>query len=496
MSSYETIRRYKIKNKAKVNERKTSTEEICHRFSYLRGGSAQFRKLSDSQKLSFLRGKNYKKFSFLKRFLRFKPETPNRNTSFALIINVQNKSKEISLLKLDIQFPSGNSRAIQYQPTVQEAKKGLIVIEGFQSGTAGDLYASVRAYFKDGSTLSDVLLTSVLSLNPHQLVISPRTWLVSGRAGRVEYDWDEDEFHCRAYGTITNGENNSVTYNRCRVRVTDGGVNGTLIDEFSFSSGPFTVPPGGTAYRTIDTWYPKGSSVWKKFNKRWDLTINFSYESTGSVTVSHSAVYRPMSTVPINSIQCDDFTFAQTQAERNAVEIAAEILEDRDITLYNPYWRIISSEENKAKYGIIDIGWNDDSDYWDFSEGDEMYEDISGPEQDRLDVFIPLGFAYSDDVPADKRNVGGWSTVNGPFPKDEDPDRSGSLVLLDENDIDFFGIAIAHEICHYLGENHVPDSQDDNLMHKNGGLTDHKLTWNQWNRLIQHGMMKWLAPDI
>jgi hypothetical protein len=469
----------------------TPPEELAKRFPHLRGGAALFRKQGAKQKLDFLRGRTKLALPGVRRFLAVAPKVPARNEPFSLALT--GGKKRIALVKLVVQFPSGMTRELQYQPD-RKSRDPRVVIPGFTSGSAGDLYVSARVYYKDGTSASDALLTSVISRNPHQLIITPRTMLVSGRAGRVEYDWDDDEFHCRANATITNGESSSVTYNRCKVRVTDGGESGTLISEFSFASGPFTVAPGGTAYRSIDTWYPKGSSVWDKFNKRWDLTIKFTYESTGSTKVSDSAAYRPMSTVPINAIKCDVFTANQTQAERDAVEIAAEILEDRDVTLNAPSWRIISSEANRDKYGIIDIGWDDD--YWDFGEVDEMYEDISGPEQDRLDVFIPLDLAYKDEVPADKRNVGGVSTVDGPYPKDDDPDDSGCMVLLDENDVDFFGVAIAHEICHYLGLNHVPDSQDDNLMHKNGGLTGHELTWDQWNKIRQHGMMKWLAADI
>jgi hypothetical protein len=317
---------------------------------------------------------------------------------------------------------------------------------------------------------------------------------VSGRAGKDEYDWDDDEFHCRANATITNGSAVSRTYRSCRVRVTDGGEAGSLISEFSFAVGPFSLSSGGTAYRSIDTWYPQGSDVWDRFNKRWDLTVSFTYEADGGVEVSDAVVYRPMSTVPINAIKTTDFTAPQTTAQRNAVAIAAEILEDRDVTLYGPMWRILSRDEDKAEYGLIDVGWSDD--WWDFDEAMDMYEDISGPEQDRLDVYMPVGLVYDVDVPADKRNVGGFSTTDGPYPKDDQPRRSGSLVLLDEADEEFFGVAIAHEIGHYLGLDHVDDEVTDNLMHKNGGTTGHSLTWQQWDTIRQHGMMKWLAPDI
>jgi hypothetical protein len=476
-------------------EQRTPPEELVKRFAHTRGGGVAFRKQTAAKKLAFLRGDAKIPGSRLRRFLKPRPVVPSRKEPFELTFSPGGApEKTIAMVKLTVQFPSGKVRKLTFRPTLSECRNGKFTVSGFKSGAAGHLYISARVYYNDGSTLSDAFLTTVVSHNPHQLVISPRTWLVSGRAGRVEYDWDDNEFHCRAYGTITNGESSSITYNSCRVRVTDGGISGTLIDEFSFTVGPFTVAPGGTANRSVDTWYPQGSSVWDKFNRRWDLTLQFTYESTGSASVSDSAAYRPMSTIPINAIKCDDFTSAQTQAERDAVAIAAEILEDRDVTLYGPNWRVISSEANKSKYGIIDIGWTGST--WDWEEIDEMYEDISGPEQDRLDVFIPLGFTYESDVPSDKRNVGGVSTINGPFPKDDDPDKSGCLVLLDENDVDFFGVAIAHEICHYLGLNHVADSQDNNLMHKNGGLTDHKLTWDQWNTIRQHGMMKWLAADI
>jgi hypothetical protein len=212
----------------------------------------------------------------------------------------------------------------------------------------------------------------------------------------------------------------------------------------------------------------------------------------GDVQVSDSAAYRPMSTVPINVIETTDFTAGQAAAEVNAVAIATEILEDRDITLYGPGWRTISDRANKDRFATIDVGWSDN--HWDFGEASDMYQEISGPDEDRLDLFLPLALAYRPEVPADQRNVGGFSTINGPFPKDDAPRRSGSFVLVDENDQEFFGIAIAHELCHYLGLDHV--DSPNNLMEKGGGNAPHELTWEQWDKARRHGMMKWLAPDI
>ena len=415
--------------------------------------------------------------------LSVKPEKLVRREPFTIELRLPSGARKGDLVRLEVRLPSGKTQSFEHKPSAAEIAARLIRFEGFRSGSAGELYASTRVYFRDASTASDAMLASVLSPNPDQLVITPRTWLVSGRAGRVEYDWDTDEFHCRAYGTITNGSAGPRTFRQCRVRVTDGGVGGALISEFAFASGPFTVQPGGTAHRTIDTWYPPGNSVWDRFNQRWDLTVQFTYVADGSVEVSDAAAYRPMSTVPVNAIKTTDFTAGQTTAERNAVAIAAELLEDRDVTLYDPNWRILTNQADKDRFGVIDIDWS--SNYWDFDEANDMYEQISGPEQDRLDVFVPLGFAYASAVPADKRNVGGFSTENGPFPKDIDPRRSACLVLMSENDHEFFGVAVAHEICHYLGLPHVDST--DNLMHKNGGTTGHKLTWQQGIKSVSTG---------
>ncbi len=477
---------------ARTAESETLAEDRILRFPHLLGGSPQFRSLPAEKRIQHLvGGARNKKGERPGLLLSFDPLTPARQQPFEVRLTPFTKRiRNIELVRLEIRFPSGNIQRLDYRPSEVHPRQKFISIGPFESDAAGDLYVSARVYFSDGSVLNDARLAVVLSTNPDQLVISPRVWLVSGRAGRVEYDWDTNEFHCRAYATITNGSSTARTYRRCDVRVTDAGIGGTLISSFSFNVGPFSANPGQSVYRTVDTWYPQGSSVWDKFNQRWDLTVQFTYVADGEIQISDSAAYRPMSTVPV--IQTTDFSGSQAGAEGNAITIATEILEDRDVTLYGPYWRIISSQANKDRFGTIDIGWSDN--YWDFGEAGDMYQEISGPEQDRLDMFLPLAFAYKPEVPADKRNVGGFSTVNGPFPKDDDSRRSGSLVLVDENDQEFFGIAIAHELCHYLGLDHT--DSPNNLMQASGGNPPHELTWEQWDKIRQHGMMKWLAPDI
>jgi hypothetical protein len=450
------------------------------------------RSLSARQRLEYLRGNTPRALKDARRFLALVPESPCRGEHFALRLDLPRAAaRELDLARFEVIFPSGKTSRFDYRPAAAARKRGVLAIEGFKSAEAGELYASARLYFRDGSVRSDACLTSVFSTNPDTLAVTPRTLLVSGRAGRVEYDWDDDEFHCRAYATITNGSNARRTFTSCKVRVTDGGENGTLISAFAFNVGPFTVSPGEIAYRTVDTWYPKGSAVWDKFNKRWDLTVKFTY-AAGNVEISDGATYRPMTTLPLNVIWCDDYSAEQWKDLRDAVDMAAEILEDRDVTLYNPDWRILSREADKDRYGIIDLEWEDGK--RDYEEANELRENVSGPDGERVDLFVPLGFAYSDDTPADKRNVNGFSPEPGPFPKDDDAGRSGLIVKHRSTSTLKLGETIAHELGHYLGLPHVSD--ESNLMFDSSGRTDNKLTWDQWNTITQHGMAKWLAPDI
>ena len=173
-------------------EQRTPLEELVKRFAHTRGGGVAFRKLNAPKKLAFLRGDGKAPGPRLRRFLKTRPLVPSRKEPFELIFSPGGApEKTIAMVKLTVQFPSGKVRKLAFRPTLSECRKGRFTIPGLKSGAAGHLYISARVYYSDGSTFSDAFLTTVLSRNPHQLVISPRTWLVSGRAGRVEYDWDD-----------------------------------------------------------------------------------------------------------------------------------------------------------------------------------------------------------------------------------------------------------------------------------------------------------------
>jgi hypothetical protein len=471
-------------------------EQRVLRFPHLLGGLPKFRKLRAADRLRHLqRSEGSEQFPHLQRVIQITPDSPARDEEFSIAISKRPFSgmeKKIAFIRMEVRMPSGSIHRLEFLPEEVEESQDEVIVRGFSSQAAGDLYVSARIYFSDGSTLSDARTALVLSRNPDYMAITPQVWLVSGGGGRVEYDWDTNEFHCRAYAYVTNGSDVTRTYTTCSVNVWDGGVGKDLIESFSFSMGPFPVDPDGTAYVVLDTWYPQGNATHEIFRQLWDLTLEFTFTAIDGTTVTDNSPYRAMAWVPINVIMTTEFTNEQVIALENALQIACEILEVRDLTLFEPSWRILTEPNDRARFSTIDLGWTGSN--YDYDEANDMYEEISGPEEDRLDVFIPLAFGYADNVPPDKQNVGGFSTVNGPFPKDAAPRQSGSLVLMSEFDHEFFGVAIAHEICHYLSLTHVAD--EDNLMHKNGGITGHDLTFAQWSQLRPHGMVFWLAPDI
>jgi hypothetical protein len=485
------------------------------RFPHLLGGSVAFRSLPAETRLQYARGDVPRArkgcigwlASLCRRIVRrenaaplrpppqlaFDPPVPKRRKPFSIRLAPAGRNlADITLVRFEIRFPSGTTRRIDYVPPAPDPARSFLEIGPFQSDDAGDFYVSSRTYFSDGSAANDARIIVLLSENPDQVVISPQVWLVSTGYGRVEFDWDVNEFHCRAYATVTNGSSVTRTYHRVEIRITDSGLDGPAIAEFAFDIGPWSLEPGGIAYRMIDTAYGPASPVWDKFNQFWDLTVQFTYVADGDVRISDYAAYRPMMTVLINSIDTTEFTAGQAEAEGTAVIIASEILEQQGFTLYDPYWRILSNQADRDRFSIIDIGWTDGK--YDRSEARAMYSEISGPEEDRIDVFLPLSFGYTPEVPADQQNLAGFSTVGGPFPKDGDPPRSGCLVLMNESDHEFFGVGIAHELCHYLGLGHSLDSL--NLMEETGGEYPHEITWDQLKIMKQHGMMKWLADDI
>ncbi len=469
----------------------TPPELRAVRFPHILGTVKPLRHKDAAQRIAFLQGRGGRAPRGVRRFLSFRPGTPRRGEPFEVEVKVpQLGGAKVSLVTLAVRFPSGVDRELSYRPKGRERTAGPIRISGLNSGCAGELCVAARLYLSDGRCLSDARLASVLSRNPCQLVVTPKLWLVSGRAGRVEYDFDREEYHCRAYGTLTNGGSTAVTFNRFHLRVTDGGIDGTVVDEAGGEIAPFVLHPGQPLSATIDTWFPKGNPVWVRFSKLWDLTFSFAFESVSGVRVSDPAVYLPMAAVPVNIIACADFTNEQIQAEHDAVTVATELLEQRDITLYDPKWQVLASEQDKGRFCLLEIGWQD-GDYT-YGEGGDLLEAVSGPDQERLDVFVPQGFEYTDDVPQDRRDLGGFSVVNGPVPKDDRPRSSGCVSLLHDSDPQFFGQAIAHEIGHYLGLEHEMEDEN-NLMYPSGVLT---LTWDQWNTLRQHGMVKGFLPGV
>jgi hypothetical protein len=182
----------------------TRDEDRIRRFPFLLGGSSAFRSQSAAKRLEFLRGAGER--GRARRMIAIAPDKIVRHKPFEIGLRLPARKKvAAALARVEVVFPSGTRREIEYSPTRSERDHRQMTLRGFASADAGDLYVSARVYFADGSTGSDARLVSVLSENPDQLVVTPRVWLVSGNAGRVEYDWDTNEFHCRAYATITNG---------------------------------------------------------------------------------------------------------------------------------------------------------------------------------------------------------------------------------------------------------------------------------------------------
>ena len=296
------------------------------RFPFLLGGNRAFRSQTARQRLDYLRGGAER--TRVKRMISIDPPDVSRRQPFDVILRLPTGKKVAALARVQIIFPSGTRRELQCKPTRSDRARKQITLRGLASADAGTLCLGARllhrrlddvrceadlAPFEEPGSTGDhaARVACVRQRRPcrvrlgHQRISLPGLRHDHERVGRCPH---------------------LSPLQRSRHRWRDR----RHADQFvRVQRRPFTVQPGQSAYRTVDTWYPQGSSVWDKFNRRWDLTVQFTYESDAGVNIQDAAAYRPMSTVPLNAIKTTDFTAAQTTAQRNAMTIAAEIMEAR-----------------------------------------------------------------------------------------------------------------------------------------------------------------------
>lgn len=137
------------------------------------------------------------------------------------------------------------------------------------------------------------------------------------------------------------------------------------------------------------------------------------------------------------------FTQDEARQTQHAVDVTRELYAQVGLGVRRLYWRYIPTAE-AAGYWAVDA-----------AEATDLTEDFSGP-NDGIDVF------YVNSV----TDAGGWSNSGGgqggPCNKDVTGERTGAVLEItnpptNDNNNQFAGILLAHEVGHYLGLLHAND---------------------------------------
>jgi len=136
----------------------------------------------------------------------------------------------------------------------------------------------------------------------------------------------------------------------------------------------------------------------------------------------------------------EDFPAGSTQQICYSLQVTREIFGSVGLGIGRVLWWEISKDQAGSK-AVIDSG----------GEGEDLTEDWTVP-NDGLDLFVVRLINGAE----------GWSAVKGPCDKN-DKGWTGSIVELylnptDSRDDDYAANGFAHEMGHYLGLKHIPDS--------------------------------------
>lgn len=166
----------------------------------------------------------------------------------------------------------------------------------------------------------------------------------------------------------------------------------------------------------------------------------------------------------INAILVCPSTFSSADRDEVefAIQAARDIYDDVDIGIREvEYWSVPASD-NPSQCTLGDNG--DD----DLVESRQLTNDYT-VDNDYLDVFFVRSIVGS---------AAGWSAINGPCSKEPflGFGMSGSVVELTGTPA-FTGVALAHEVGHYLGLDHSTGSS--NFMQAAGGAGNTVITTTQ-----------------
>lgn len=406
------------------------------------------------------------------------------NRPFTLDISFINEfDSPVELVTIDIDW-AGEPFTVQQELSAREKKSAQVVVHFDKTRTlpVGLARFTVDLYRQDGSQASFAKSFYVLPANPLSLQVAPAGATVTGTwSARGAFQPTSNTFLTECLVTIANGDAAAVVMKR-RVNWSfwDGGVgNGTLVEAGSFDLATGPVIPAFSTWQA-SFWFssPLGNAVYNKYKDKEDLALEIRMESTAGRVITGQITCRVMLAYGVNIIKVGDFAAQEHNDLYSAVNMMRQIYELRDIT-FRGVQRYIINNAQAGGFTIMDSE----------SEFRSLLNTWSVP-NDFVDVYVCQQFnwnsfnGYAGNIPGPTSKTGNQDGVA--VEKTGYTEASGVKRL----NTDILRRLIGHEVGHYLGLQHLEDT--NNLMRSNTGVRGSDLNYNQYRTMIPHGFMAFI----
>jgi len=402
------------------------------------------------------------------------------DTPFTLIIDYQNAGQAAVVLAAVQVSWAGEAFVVEAALSGRQREgRAEVAFDRAHGLPVGQAQFDVTLYREDGAASSFTRSVYVLPANPLSLSVGPAGARVTGSwSARGDYQPASDTFLTEIEITLANGDGGAVAMNR-RVdwQFWDGPVgSGTLIEASAFDwPGAVNVPAFGVWRGSVWFSSPRGSGIFGVYDRKEDMAISISMTASDGRTVRGEITARVMLSYGVNIIKVGAFGTQEHFDLYDAVDQMRQIYERRDITLRS-VGRFIISDALAGGYTVTNSE----------DEVRDMWEDWSVP-NDSVDVYVVQdfdwssfnGFAGGIPGPAAK----GGRTDGVAVEKTGFIDGSGTQRL----NVAILAQLIGHEVGHYLGLEHLEDS--NNLMRSNTGLRGPDLNYAQYRTMFPHGFM-------
>jgi len=400
---------------------------------------------------------------------------------FALLVDVHAApGTEAALVHVTVRW-AGEAFVVEQEVTAEQRAAGTIRVEFGERQTLppGPAVFLVSVLGADGSQSNFRASVAVLPSNPLSVTVSPRSDFVTGGWSARGVKESGDVYRTRVTLRIYNGDGAPVTIrDAMEWKFWDGGVGGTLVEGGTHDWGSnFTIGAYSTWTGSLTFTSPKGSGIYNRYDRKEDMTAEFRFTTTGGRAIADTITARVMIGFGMNVIRIGDASWtSQEYADLyDAVDVTQEIYEAQNITLTGISKQHIP-DGSVGGYGVIDSE----------DEARDLFDDWSGPDNQRIDVFVVHDHTTGNDgmagdIPGPTshggRKSGVWVSKTGYT------DGSGDKRLR----VDYLGMLIAHEVGHYLG---LPHSDlAGNLMLPGSGTDDTQITYDQYRDTLDFGWM-------